>query len=158
MGRDNWAPHKADAQTIDVDIAAAALAHSRVILSGHRQADIVAANPHHVELVIGDPQTVRPLGPNQPAGARRRALPHFDLDEEASAKIFARCQELPCHEVPSAGGHLTLAQATRTGNEPGGSGMSAGMASALLWHPDSPDGADDRAPRFTGEAVAGRRK
>jgi hypothetical protein len=168
-------------RVVYVDIDPVAVAHSREILSGNPQADIIQADLRDAMAIFDDPTARRLLDLTQPIGVLMVAMLHFVPDAADPAGIVALYRRM----MPP-GSHLAVSHAAPEGRpdrvEPltelyrrvgapltmrsraeierlldGFDLVSPGVVYMPLWRPDSPADVDDHPERFAGYAVVGRR-
>jgi SAM-dependent methyltransferase len=169
-------------RVVYVDIDPVAVAHSRAMLDGNPQADIVQADLRDVATIVGDPRVKELLDFTQPIGVLMVAMLHFVQDEADPAGIVAQYRK-----IMAPGSHLIISHATHEGR-PDQAGphvelyrragapltmrsrreieallagfelVPPGVVFLPLWRPDAPADVDGHPERFTGYAVVGRRE
>jgi hypothetical protein len=168
------------ARVVYVDIDPVAVAHSRAILAGNANADIVQADLADVDSIMRDPRAMRLLDSDKPIGVLMVAMLHFVPDAAEPAKILERYREMMApgsylvishatHEgrPDQAGSHTALYQRTPTPMNmrsraevqsffSGFDLVDPGVVFLPQWRPDS--AVVDRPERFTGYAGVGRRE
>lgn len=170
-----------DARVVYVDIDPVAVAHSRSILAGDEQTEVVHADLRDVGSVLDDPRTTRLLDLSEPVGVLMVALLHFVPAEAGLAGVIDRYRA-----VMAPGSHLVVSHATYEG-QPDQAGphtalyqrtgtpmtmrsraevtalfegfdlVEPGVVFLPQWRPDRGTPVDDHPERFTGFAAAGRR-
>lgn len=170
-----------DARVVYVDIDPVAVVHSRAILAGNDNADIVQADMADVDSILRDPRAARLIDRSKPIGVLMVAMLHFVPDSAEPAKILSRYRQMmrpgsylavshASYEgrPDQADSHTELYERTptpmtmrsRTEIESFFTGfdlVEPGLVFLPQWRPDS-DAELDQPERFTGYAGVGRRE
>jgi S-adenosyl methyltransferase len=99
-----------ESRVVYVDTDPVAIAHSRSILSGNKQATIVHADLREPEAILAHPEVTRLIDFSQPVGLLLVAVLHFITDEENPGDLVKRLGEAI---VP--GSYLAISHGTLDG-------------------------------------------
>jgi hypothetical protein len=99
-----------ESRVVYVDTDPVAIAHSRSILAGNKQATIVHADLREPEVILGHPEVTRLIDFDQPVGVLLVAVLHFITDEENPGDLVKRF-----HEAMVPGSYLTISHGTLDG-------------------------------------------
>lgn len=99
-----------EAKVVYVDIDPVAVAHSRHILAGNANADVIQADLRNAEAILGDATVRRLLDFERPVAVLMMAVLHFVPDSDDPAGIVARFRD-----VLAPGSYLVISHGTQDG-------------------------------------------
>jgi hypothetical protein len=171
------------ARVVYVDVDPVAVAHSRALLAGTENAEVVPADLREPEVILADAHTRRLIDPAQPTGLLLVAVLHFLADAEDPWQKVATLRD-----ALAPGSYLVIGHATDEGNPriaksfekvynravstgvnvrsraeilrffDGFDLLEPGVVYIPQWRPDAPGEAQSDPGDFWGELVGAGRK
>ena len=102
-----------DARVVYCDIDPVAVAHSRAILTGNRQAAVVHGDLRAPRAILGSPEARRLLDFAEPAGVLLGAVLHFLTDDDDPWQVVASLRD-----ALAPGSYLVISHLTTEGSPP----------------------------------------